>query len=421
MEGFFKDYLTYVGESEAPDIFHRWTGISIVASMLGRDVYFPYGHTNIYPNQYILLQGLPASRKSTALGLGTKLLKATKYTRFAPDRMSRQAFINEMHAMNQPESMGLDPMDFLDMNVNQDWPHEMTIHASEFIDFIGQHDKDYLMLLTGLWDNPPDYKNPKVTKTSTTVLQPTVNMLAANTPENLNLAFPAGSMDTGTLSRIIFVHGAPSGKTILIPQGPPKGSQETMVQRLLDIKKTVRGPATLTATAREACEYIYAQSRQKGIADPRFTYYNGRRMTHLWKLILVVMAMRNSTEITDRDVLEANTILAMTEHGMPQALGHFGRSKQSVILHDIVEWIRGSDRPVTMVELYKSFSQDFNGEREFQTCIADLQNSRKLVAINNAEGEFKGFTVKEDSFPKWMLALLMPEVLTTQERATIGV
>lgn len=389
--------------------------------MLGRQVYFPYGHSTIYPNQYILLQGLPATRKSSALAIGTGLLKATNYTRFAPDRMSREAFIKELHAMNQPDAMGKDPLDFLDMSVNMDWPHEMSIHASEFIDFIGQHDKDYLMLLTGLWDNPADYKNPKVTKTSIIAHKPTINMLAANTPENLNLAFPAGSLDTGTLSRIIFVHGAPTGKCILIPQGPPPGAKEVMVQRLRDIQASVKGPATLSEGAREACEYIYRQSQKNGIEDPRFTYYNGRRMTHLWKLILCVMATRNSTEISDRDVLEANTILAVAEHGMPQALGHFGRSKQSVILHGIVEWIRKSDRPVTMVELYKAFAADFNGEREFQGCIADLQNSRKLVAINNSEGVFRGFTVKEDEFPKWVRPLLLPEILTTQERATIGV
>lgn len=389
--------------------------------MLGRDVYIPYGHTNIYPNQYILLQGLPASRKSTALGLGTKLLKALKYTRFAPDRMSRQAFVNELHAMNQPETMGIDPMDFLDMSVNADWPHEMTIHATEFVDFIGQHDKDYLMLLTGLWDNLPEYTNPKVTKSSIKVHKPTINMLAANTPENLNLAFPAGSMDTGTLSRIIFVHGAPTGKCILIPSGPPPGSEQVMVNRLADIKKMVKGPATLTPLALEACTYIYEQSRaSKGISDPRFQYYNGRRMTHLWKLILCVMAMRNSTEITDQDVLEANTILAATEYGMPQALGNFGRSRQSVILHNIVEWIRESDRPVTMVELFKAFAQDFNGEREFQSSMADLQNSRKLAAVQDSEGVFKGFTVIEEGFPKWVKPLMMPEILTAQERATIG-
>lgn len=386
-----------------------------MGTLLGRDLYFKQGHKNVYANQYILLQGLPATRKSTAMGIGTKLLKAAGYKRFSPERMSRQAFINELHAMNQPEAMGLDLMDMLDMPM--EWDYEMCIHATEFVDFVGQHDKDYLMLLTRLWDNEDEYSNPKISKSSIKVKNPTINMLAANTPANLNLAFPAGSMDSGTFSRIIFVHGADTGKRILVPSGPGPGSEQAMVNRLVEIKKQMKGPVTMTPNAREALEYIYRHA--EGIQDPRFSYYNGRRLTHLLKLILVVLAMRLSTEVTDQDVLQANTILGMTEYGMPQALGHFGRSHQSITLNNLIEWLRSVGRPITLAEIYKAFAADFNSERDFQSSIQDLQNSGRLIPVSQGD-KFLGFTIMDDAFPKWMLPLMLPDLLTKQERAFIG-
>ena len=205
MEDLFRDYLAYVGESESPTIYHRWAAIYAVGTILGRSVYVSTSIIPIYPNNYVLLMGPPAARKSTALKYARNLLKKAGYKRMAPERMSRQAFINEMHAINQPEALGLGLEDILDMET--DYPYEMSIAASEFVDFIGQHDKDYLMLLTALWDNEDEYSNPKISKNSIKVIKPTVNLISAATPLNLEQAFPSGSMDTGTLSRFIFVHG----------------------------------------------------------------------------------------------------------------------------------------------------------------------------------------------------------------------
>ena len=141
MEDLFRDYLAYVGESESPTIYHRWAAIYAVGTILGRSVYVSTSIIPIYPNNYVLLMGPPAARKSTALKYARNLLKKAGYKRMAPERMSRQAFINEMHAINQPEALGLGLEDILDMET--DYPYEMSIAASEFVDFIGQHDKDY--------------------------------------------------------------------------------------------------------------------------------------------------------------------------------------------------------------------------------------------------------------------------------------
>lgn len=415
MEGFFGDYLAYVGESEAPDIFHRWVGISIVGTLLGRDYFLNFGLVgDIFPNQYVILQGDPGVRKGTALRIGTNLLKKVGYDKFAPDRMSRQAFLDEMHRLNAPPTELGALLDYIPGEA----VFEMSIHASEFIDFIGQQDKDYLMLLTKLWDNEPEYANPKISKHSVTVNKPTVNMLAANTPEALALAFPPSTVSTGTFSRIIFVHSPPTGKKILIPPVPNKALEEGLVNHLTAIKAGVKGPANITAEAMEALSYIYA--KQLPLSDPRFSHYNERRIIHLLKLCLICSAMRISTTITEADVLEANTILGMTEYNMPAALGHFGRSRQSVTMHSVLEWVRKQKGLVTYPEIFKRFISDFNGEKDFQSSLMDLQQSSKLVAVRDGDNKFAGFTTQDDEFPKWLKELMIVDKLTSQERGMIG-
>src|SRR4051812_17371274 len=92
---FFTDYLAYAGhgESESPAVFHRWTCVSIISALLGRQIWLPFGHANIYPNQYVLLMGPPASRKGTAMGIGKNLLKAPGYSRFGSDKSSKERFL----------------------------------------------------------------------------------------------------------------------------------------------------------------------------------------------------------------------------------------------------------------------------------------------------------------------------------------
>ena len=418
MEGFFRDYFAYAGESEVPDTFNRWTAISLVSSIIGRQAYLVFGHKELYPNTFILLQGQPASRKSTAISIGTRLLKATGYARFASDRMSRQTFLDEMARINQPDNMGIPLEQQFEMPL--DYPYEMTVHANEFIDFIGQNDKDYLMLLTNLYDNLPEYSNPKLSSKSVIVRKPTINFIGGSTPENLNMAFPSTAMDTGTLSRILFIHSNPSPKKILIPQRPPPEAMVTMLNWLAEIKKKVQGAFTITEDALSALDYIYQNFEP--LEDSRFSFYSGRRLDHLLKLSMIMAATRLSTTMDIDDVVTANSILGVAEFSMHKALGHFGRSKQSTIMHSIIEYMETVGKPVVLKELYTVFVSDFNKETEFMSMIMDMQNSGRIRAVNIGTEEVRkpAFEVVKKKLPKWIAQMIVPDVLTDQELHSVG-
>lgn len=318
--------------------------------------------------------------------------------------------------MNQPEAMTKDLGELLDMKT--DWPYEMTAHAGEFLDFIGQHDLDYLSLLTTLWDNPEAYDNPKANGKAVRLIKPTVNLLGASTPKNMSLAFPASAMDTGNLSRMIFIYADPVHKSqrILNPEIPSEEAIRKITQRMIDIGK-LKGEVEILPEAEEVLSYIYRTADDH--PDPRLQYYSGRRGTHLWKLAMVSAAMRNDLVITEWDVLSANSYLSVAEHTMSRAMGNFGRSRQSAITHDLVEWVRNKGIPVSMAEIYRQFARDFSSESEFHSIMQDLQNANWLQHIS-VEGKSLGFTTRDLPFPAWQVPLVVPSILTQAELDIIG-
>ena len=92
-------YFSYVVDTEAPLIFHRWTLLSALGAMLGRQYYFPFGHFKIHPNMYLMLIGNPGSRKTTAIGLARKLLARTGYDTFAAQRTSKEKFLLDLEGV----------------------------------------------------------------------------------------------------------------------------------------------------------------------------------------------------------------------------------------------------------------------------------------------------------------------------------
>src|SRR3990172_10634322 len=95
-DNFIEQYLQYIGDTEAPQIFHRWCAISLLGVWLGRSVTFKFGHTEIFPNNYIMLMGTPGTRKSSAIKIAKKLLKEAGYDKFAGDKTSKEKFLLDL-------------------------------------------------------------------------------------------------------------------------------------------------------------------------------------------------------------------------------------------------------------------------------------------------------------------------------------
>ena len=387
----FDKYFQYIEETEPPLVFHRWSMLTSVGALLGRQYYLPFGEFNIVPTQYVMLIGDPGTRKSTAIKLAKKILAASGYEKFAAPKTSKEKFLLDLEGIEDDSGVAIDTNRvmanlFGDEHVHAD-PREVYVVADEFNEFVGSGNLEFLSLLGSLWDwDDPSAPFTQRLKTSRSVsiYQPTLSILGGNTHTGFAEAFPPQSIGQGFLSRLLLIYGESSGKKIAFPKSPPQLLKQELIDLLQSIKTEVMGEATFTKRAREMVEVIYRT--YAGIDDARFRHYNTRRHTHLLKLCMLAAACNLRTEIGPEEVLFANTLLTFTEHKMPQALGEFGKSRNADVAARIISLLTEADRPMDVTGIWKHVQSDLDRIEDLNKMLAGMLQGNKIQHVTGTKG-----------------------------------
>ncbi len=357
---FVQDYLEYAKETESPEIFHMWSGLSAISACLGQHVYTDFGLGPIHPNMYVVLVGPPGVRKSTAINWAKKRLKAAVNLEFAPTDTAgqRQGLMSAFLKENPKEDSKVDESivkAFSDINLfNQEETFldmigevedtrirvedKETLYGmfNEFDSMIGQKQREMLTFLINLWDM--ERYVYRLAKTSTVLEQPMFSFLAATTPSSISESLPPGSGSSGFLSRLIFVFSEATKKKIADPQPPEQELCDLIEEHFSSIARNCRGCIKRTDKAKALLEEIYLESKSS-IEDPRFIYYVQRRYTHLIKLCLLLAVARKSSVITPLDVEEGLILLEATEKEMHKALGQFGTTPIGLAQQEVLDML----------------------------------------------------------------------------------
>lgn len=409
-EDFFSRYLHYTSDAEPPAVFQRWCAIAGIGALLGRQFYFQHGFKTIYPNIYCMLIGSPGTRKSTSIKLMRSFLTQSGYTTIAAEKSTKEKFLLDLAGTDTTESAD----DILDQNLFGNGEgkddSEMFIMADEFNDFFGNGNIEFISLLGTLWDFTGVYRNRIKNGKSVDIPNPTVSILGGNTPTGFSLAFPSDILGQGFFSRILLIHGEPNGKRIPFPPEPDRDSTQRVIEHLREIKSTVFGPAQLTGAAKGLLSEIYI--RDPKVDDVRFASYSNRRFDHLLKLCLITSANRLSTEITERDVIYANTILSHAEQYMPKALGEFGKAKNSDVTHKVLEIINNATGVVKMKDIWCQVYTDLDKMSALQDILIALQGAEKIQTVPEVGGFLPNRRVLLDG----MKGLVDFSLLTSEER-----
>lgn len=382
-EDFFHHYLSYTSNIEPPAIFNRWALITAIGAFLGRQYHLEHGHFHITPNMYVMLMGVSGTRKSTAIKLIRKLIVAAGYNHIAADKSTKEKFLLDLAG---EDTGAINGKDILEQNLFGDASEdrEIFITADEFNDFFGNGNIEFISLLGTLWDYQGIYRNRIKTGKSVSINNPTVSILGGNTPTGFSLAFPVEALGQGFFSRILLIHGEPSGKRITFPTPPDPNSTEFLISYFRTIKQKVVGSAKLTGDAERLIDKIYKLN--VAIDDVRFEPYSQRRLTHLFKLCLIVSAARLSTEITESDVIFANTILSYAEQFMPKALGQFGKAKNSDVVHKVYQLICSKDKIWTLTDIWTHIHNDLEKISQLGEIMSNLAQAKKIQGVPSQGG-----------------------------------
>jgi len=415
-QDFFDTYYAYVGQTEAPMVFHRWSILSCVSACLSRKCYVPLGHFKIYPSMYTMLVGTSGTRKGVSISLARNLLKRAGYQYFAADKTSKEKFILDLMECNH----GIHGVsDLMDVNIEDTNTRtaETFIVSDEFQDFLGLNNLDFITLLGRLWKVRDEYEHRIKTGKSAVVKKPLVSILGGSTPTGFSLAFPPEIIGQGFLSKLLLIYGDVTDKRISWPAPIDDTLGLKLVatlKNLIDLPEFVYG---ITVTARDLLSTIY-QAHVR-VNDPRFSSYENKRHEHLLKLCAIICSLNKGRTVTTDHVLAANTILYYAERRMPLALGEFGKGKFSEAGNAVMEALNRSRVPLALMDLWKIVAQDLNSQNDLVGVLRGLQTLDKIQTVEN-EGVIK-FLPKRTTVEYFDNKLLLKGFLTKEEEITGGI
>ncbi len=407
-------YLTYVGETEAPVTFHRWSCLAIIGAWLGRRYKFQLGHFDISSNLYVMLMGGAGSRKSTAIKIAAALLRKSGYDTIAAERSTKEKFLMDLAGEVSEFDSNKSVNDIMEENLFGPASSncEILIAADEFNTFVGNGNIEFLSLLGVLWDYNGTFEDRKKNSKSLIIQDPTVSILAGNTATGFSLAFPSEAIGQGIFSRLLLIHGEKTDKRITFPKPPDKDAEKLLLDIFHAIRQVAYGNATLSATATNLLDAIYKS--WNGITDVRFESYANRRFSHLIKLCLICSAASLRNEIEEDDVIYANTILTHAEHSMPKALGEFGKARNSDVAHKVISLLEAAYTPVSLKQLWQAVHNDLAGLDELKDMLNNLLIADKVISTKG------GFLAKRRILEEVSTEFVDFSLLSEEERKYVA-
>lgn len=397
---FISLYRSYTSHTTIPRIYNEFAAILAISSVLARSCWIDRGYYKVFPNLYAMLIGDPGTGKGTACDILQGVLQDAGYTRFGPNRSTKEKFLVDLQDGFDvdTESSGerVDSLidDFFKSEISSSRgssgiTSDVFILAEEMSDFFGTDNLEFITLLTALWSYKGTYKQRIKTGRSVHIPNPCINIFAGATHDSFQQTFPSRLLGTGFLARFILIYGSiPADSEIAFPESPVVTAQGELGKILARIKHNTLGQIEI----QDAEKLVFSEVLKyySGPQDARFKHYKTRRFVQLLKIAISFAASNLRTRIIQEDILNANTLLYMTEQEMGKALGEFGKSKNSEVANKIMQALYATIKPLNTLEIFKLVSNDLSKIQELNDIMTNLQGAEKVrfVTFGTKQGGY---------------------------------
>lgn len=328
-----EDFVEHTAASKFSEKVRYWVGVSVVAGALRRKVWIDQYAFQWTPNFFILLVGPPGSGKSTAMGLGYRILRRVEGINFGPNEQTIQDLVKKLSEVREEWTISSGNFEM----------SCMSYEISEFGTFFDPTNRQQVDTLTDLWDAKlGNYIKSTKTNGEDEIVNPWLNLIAGCTQGWVDDNITEKFVKSGFASRLVYV---PFEETKRIPYITREPKIKDAVKRenelylRLDQIAQLGGEMRLTDEAYEWGERWYNQYRD--VADKLQEKEQGlyaRSQTHLHKLAMVVSAARGKFPIIDAaELQEADRRLSLLTGNINAVFGRMGQSPQSKLAQDVLE------------------------------------------------------------------------------------
>ena len=377
-------FVEYTDNSEPPELYRRWTAISVVAAALQRKVHLTWGTYKLFPNMYIVLVGPPAARKGTAMAPGSRMLRKLG-VKLAAEATTREALISTLK-----ESFRTD----ITPDGNTILSHSsLTIFSPELTVFLGYNNVILMADLSDWYDSAERWTYRTKNAGTDEIDGVFVNLLGATTPQLLQTTLPQDAIGGGLTSRIVFVYEDKKGKVVAAPFLTTKQANlEEWLQEDLDRIYLLNGEYQVTKSyMKRWTEWYEHQDAHPPFNDQKFAGYLGRRQTHVQKLSMILCASypvpkgQRKLIITEDHLNEAIDLLELTEVKMPNVFGGFGQNALASVMEKILKHIRVAGKRIPVKEISRMFLYDAD-KNDIALILETLESGDYINIIHGDKG-----------------------------------
>lgn len=387
-------FLRYTENTEPPEMFRKWTAISVIAAVLQRKCRVEWGTSlTWYPNLYIVLVGPSASGKGTAMNPGLDLLQDLGTVRLSAQATTYQALVRRLKETN---------LNDVDLETGQSLFHSsMTIFSKEFTVFLGYHNRELMSALCDWYDCDRIWTYETIARKKEEISGVWVNLIGGTTPDLIRSSMPMDAIGGGLTSRIIYIYEEKRGKLVPLPQQTT--AEIELYQHLLeDLEKIslISGSFKYTEQFIDLwSDWVHYAEKNPPFHDQKFEGYMGRRRAHLMKLSMIMSASSGAnTLIITRDDLE-KAIRALEEAEVKMALTFRGVGKSQIadLIHEALTFIETSNLPE--IPLHQ-FAQHFQSDMDKLTMQRVLETLGAMDYIKVIHRPQQGDVIKIVNFKK---------------------
>ncbi len=297
-----KGFQFWTSESECPDSYLFWTGMSILSSAIQRRLYTRWVYGKYYPNSFVILVG-PAgeTHKSSAIWFAKDLLSVVGVP-VASDAITREALIQQMK--NRPGTSG-----------NQ----ALAVLAGEFDTFIDASGPRMIMFLTDIYDSEDNWEYTTKGGGTDHIKSPYLTLLGGIVPNWIGNHFDDTFIEGGFVARTFFVVEEVRRFKNPRPEVTKEmwDMREALAKDLAHIS-TLEGELKWTDAAKEWFDNWYLNIWNTESLDYRLKSYGTRKPTHIVRTAQIV-------SISESDVLE------LDQHHFEVALAQLENLEQNMV------------------------------------------------------------------------------------------
>lgn len=385
--GWLGEYLQFTLGHEAPDIFHFWVGVSVLQSVIRRNIYFEHGYYRIYPNSYVILVAPPGKcRKSTAMDIGVGILTQLEDVNVIREKITPEALVKSLSSSPASRSD--------DSPLVVETVSAALVYASELTVFLGRekYNEGLIALLTTLFDCHTRWESTTIGRNKTVLTNVHLGLLGGITPELIASSIPEIAMGGGFVSRTIFIVKERTPRCFSEPRPRDPLLREKLIAGLQRLSG-VRTGIVQTADAHRWMDEWYKKQYAKQDAEISLSGYYERKQAHLIKLAMTLLISEGVPDalVTPELYEKALRILEVAEKTMPLALEKVHNSEIGRFHDLVIELIKKGKGRLTHSELLRKVYGRMDADR-LKKIIATLQEAGMISVETSLTVKGRGTT-----------------------------